>query len=676
MSTKRNVLNQSLPKPIRLAVVVFCVVAICNETSLARGFGGGGGGGRSIGGGGSRPSVSRPSVSRPSSPSISRPSSRPSVSRPTTRPSMPSSRPNIPSSRPSTRPSVPSTRPNTPSTRPSTPSTRPNIPTTRPTSPSTRPSIPSTRPNVPSTRPSITPGTRPSTRPGLQPGSRPDIGNRPSTLPSTRPGVIEKPGNRPSTLPEIRPGVVERPSTRPSPGERPGLGNRPGNGDRPTTLPGLGDRPNRPGEGDRPNRPGDGNRPGLGNRPDRPVNRPSFGDRQDLVNDRLNNREDRWNNRQDRWDDRRDRWDDWHHRHYYHHSYWHHGHWHGHWYPGARWNYWWDNYPALTAFGMTTWAVNRVGWAFGYYNYYNPYASAGTVYIDNSSYDYSQPIVMTPDETSLSADPTAEAAVYEIPDSGMDAFEQARSDFYDGKYEEALKSTDAALQEMPNDTVIHEFRALVTFALGKYQDSAATLYAVLSVGPGWDWTTMSSLYPNVEVYSNQLRALEEYCRQNKDDMSCRFVLAYHYTTGGHAEEAGQLYEAIVKQNPKDSVSKQLLLQIDPEYELPNAPEPVKPPQPSVSIDSEQLVGNWKATREDDSFEMNLKEDKSFSWTYANGEDSQKVTGVWGVDEDGVLALEMNDEGAMLAQVIVSGSKLDFYMLGDTQGSDPLNFVKK
>ena len=63
---------------------------------------------------------------------------------------------------------------------------------------------------------------------------------------------------------------------------------------------------------------------------------------------------------------------------------------------------------------------------------------------------------------------------------------------------------------MPNDTVLHEFRGLVLFALGRYKEAAAADYAVLSAGPGWDWTTLSGLYPNVEVYTEQLRALEQY----------------------------------------------------------------------------------------------------------------------------------------------------------------------
>jgi hypothetical protein len=63
---------------------------------------------------------------------------------------------------------------------------------------------------------------------------------------------------------------------------------------------------------------------------------------------------------------------------------------------------------------------------------------------------------------------------------------------------------------MPKDAATHEFRSLTQFALGKYQEAAATIYAVLAVGPGWDWTTLSSMYPDIDTYTAQLRKLEEY----------------------------------------------------------------------------------------------------------------------------------------------------------------------
>src|SRR6202034_2685255 len=119
-------------------------------------------------------------------------------------------------------------------------------------------------------------------------------------------------------------------------------------------------------------------------------------------------------------------------------------------------------------------------------------------------YDYGQPIVTTaalPDPN----DPSVTGAV--------SLGDQARDAFYKGDYSTALSDIDAAIAKAPSDTPLHEFRALVLFALKRYKDAAGTLYAVLSVGPGWDWTTMSSLYPSVDIYTTQLRALEDYVRQ-------------------------------------------------------------------------------------------------------------------------------------------------------------------
>jgi hypothetical protein len=56
---------------------------------------------------------------------------------------------------------------------------------------------------------------------------------------------------------------------------------------------------------------------------------------------------------------------------------------------------------------------------------------------------------------------------------------------------------------------MHEFRALTQFALGDYRNSAATIHSVLAVGPGWDWATMRELYPSIEVYTEQRKALEK-----------------------------------------------------------------------------------------------------------------------------------------------------------------------
>ena len=125
--------------------------------------------------------------------------------------------------------------------------------------------------------------------------------------------------------------------------------------------------------------------------------------------------------------------------------------------------------------------------------------------------------------------------------------------------------------------MLHEFRALTLFAMRNYKEAAATLYAVLSVGPGWDWTTMIDLYPSEQVYESQLRALEAYVGQNPDAPDGHFVLAYQYMTAAHPEEAAQQYQDVLHLVPTDSVSRQMLALLNSTDDQPGAAPPATAP---------------------------------------------------------------------------------------------------
>ena len=105
---------------------------------------------------------------------------------------------------------------------------------------------------------------------------------------------------------------------------------------------------------------------------------------------------------------------------------------------------------------------------------------------------------------------------------------------------------------------MHEFRALTLFAQGKYQDAAAALYAVLARGPGWDWDTMRSLYPDVGTYTRQLRALEAYIRDRPVDGAARFVLAYHYLVTRQTDAAVRQLQEVVKLTPDNTLAADML----------------------------------------------------------------------------------------------------------------------
>ena len=616
-----------------LTLAAFVVLPEINLDARGRGGGGfsrGGGGGFSRGGGGmSRPA---PRPSRPSTPSFNRPSPRPST------------------------PSF-----NRPSPRPSTPSPPFDA------SEHSLASIDSPKhPLATDNEAEYTFSTIDSSEHSPQALHNVPRSNQGLALPSPTPELDQARSREPGRDPELGQEHYR--------GQARDLGRYrerahvlahfPGTGTRPGTLPGTGTRP--------------GTRPGMGDKLQRPAqlpNRPSIGDRHNNLNNRfgdrtninINNRQEinnRWNNNRDRWGNR---WND---RHWYHHH-WHHGHCHWGWRPG----YMWNRYPVLTAFGVTTWAINRWNWATGYSAYSNPYAT--TTVIDQSStyYDYSQPIQEVESYPETAADGTTPAP--DVPEEAVTTFDRALQEFKSDQFQTALTSVNEALKEMPNDAAVHEFRALVLFAIGRYDDAAAPLYAVLGVGPGWDWTTMISLYSASDVYTEQLRKLEAFTKSNPNDAAARFVLAYHYITQGHEDAAAKQLTEVVKLQPKDPLARDLLLGMDPDANIPT-PKVVDPPKPTEKVTSEQIEGTWTAQRATgEKFTMALKDDGEFTWAYeGGGGQKSEVDGVWAVDDDGILALDMGEEDNIVAQLNPQGgNSLDFYIVGDTSGAEPLKFTK-
>jgi tetratricopeptide (TPR) repeat protein len=517
------------------------------------------------------------------------------------------------------------------------------------------------------------PGLTPGSRPNIGAGQRPDIGSKGGGNIANRPGGGV--GNRPG-----QPGLGNGAGA----GNRPGLGNGPGAGNRPGTLPGLGlgaaggilaanagdnigrrqDRVANRGEnvGDR-----------TQNRQDRvEQRRENLGNRSDNLKDRMENRQDFWqqaqDNRQDFLENRREDWQNWHDDYYGHHDGWYHGAWCDH--GGGWYGHLWSEYPVAAALGTTAWGLNRMGYWFGTEDYANPYYTEPLV-VDGATIDYSQPLAEPP---TVVVEQPGQAA--ELPpgvtSKGLQEFEAARTAFYEGDYPKALAETNKALAAMPKDAVINEFRALVLFALGKYHEAAATLHPVLAVGPGWDWTTLSSLYPSVDTYTGQLRALEDYVRNNDKAADARFLLGYHYLTMGHKEEAAKQFAKVEKNVPNDSVTAQLVQMLGKE-----GTSPTPAPESSVKIDAAQLLGTWTAKRgAKASFELSLDKDKGFTWVYREGKKREEVKGAYALDGD-VLALEPDAGGVMLAQVSTpENGAFDFRTVGAPKSDKGLRFQKK
>jgi tetratricopeptide (TPR) repeat protein len=201
--------------------------------------------------------------------------------------------------------------------------------------------------------------------------------------------------------------------------------------------------------------------------------------------------------------------------------------------------------------------------------------------------DYSTPLaVPTANDLGIPLAPPAPADAAAIPEpvnppandanvrQAGEYFDNARAAFRDGNYAQAQQLDERAIALTPGDPNLHQFRALTMFAQGRYQNAAGALYAVLAAGPGWDWQTLSTFYANPDTYTGQLRALENFERQNPSVGYAHFLLAYHYLAIDARDAAATQLKKVVRLVPGDRLSASLLKALtEPQ---PQAPQTVPP----------------------------------------------------------------------------------------------------
>ena len=346
---------------------------------------------------------------------------------------------------------------------------------------------------------------------------------------------------------------------------------------------------------------------------------------------------------------------------------WYHGDWHG------NWNNSWYHRPVgwWTAGDWAGDDVSAIPWSWGYWPYYNPYY-AGPIVDGSATIDYSQPIVVA----QAAASPPVAQAGLTAEQQATPLFDAARNAFMQGDYQTALAQVDQAIAQVPNDTVLHEFRGLVLFALGRYKEAAAADYAVLSAGPGWDWTTLSGLYPNVDVYTEQLRALEQYAKSHPAASEARFLLAYNYLTCGYTDAAAVQLKEVVRLDPKDQLSAQLLSSISASDTARARRYRASRRRLRSRSDASSLVGNWTATRADSAtIKLALAGDGKFTWALDQNGKPQQFSGTYTV-ADNLLVLKQGNNPMMVGQVAsLANDRFNFKLAGDNPSDPGLTFVR-
>lgn len=320
--------------------------------------------------------------------------------------------------------------------------------------------------------------------------------------------------------------------------------------------------------------------------------------------------------------------------------------------------------------GLGGWGLGRNYYTSGYLPYANPYYAGG----GSGAYDYSQPIPVSTDGANGAAD-----------DAARD-FDAARQQFRNGDYNAALALVDRALSAHPSDAVLHEFRALVLFAQGDYQAAAATLHSVLAVGPGWDWATMIGLYPDVETYTSQLRALEANVKNRPGEPAARFVLAYLYITARQEEAAAKQLQEVVRLMPSDRTAGDLhrmlaklddkVAPVDARPPTPAEPAPADAAKSAPPLAAAAMTGTWHASRDDGSkFDLVLSPDKQFVWDFSQDSRHEKLSGTF-TTEGSLLVLQPKEAGAMIGQVKMDGKdNFSFRLLGAPAEDKGLAFAR-
>ncbi|MBL8848557.1 MAG: tetratricopeptide repeat protein, partial [Planctomycetaceae bacterium] len=137
---------------------------------------------------------------------------------------------------------------------------------------------------------------------------------------------------------------------------------------------------------------------------------------------------------------------------------------------GSYWNFRYQPQIWVNPLTQVSFGVPVVQYAFS-----NPYVATSTASY-YSGYDYSQPVrISTPDPSGA------------ITEEAIRRFDLARAAFRDNNMQQCLQFVDSAIQLFPDDSVMHELRALALFAQGDYETAASIIYSVLGGGPGSDW---------------------------------------------------------------------------------------------------------------------------------------------------------------------------------------------
>ena len=186
------------------------------------------------------------------------------------------------------------------------------------------------------------------------------------------------------------------------------------------------------------------------------------------------------------------------------------------------------------------------GFPFGYgYGGYGGYGYGGYGYGGYGNYGgYGYPVAYT------TSQPTSEQLA-----SATDFTNQGEEAFQAGRYQEAVQKWQHALVDNPNNGGLMLLLSQAMFASGQYSPAAGAVQLGMQALPQDQWGTVvknyTDLYPNIQNYTDQLRALENARTSSPSDPGLRFLLGYHYGYLGYPTQAVKELDKALTLAPKD-----------------------------------------------------------------------------------------------------------------------------
>lgn len=342
------------------------------------------------------------------------------------------------------------------------------------------------------------------------------------------------------------------------------------------------------------------------------------------------------------------------------------------------------NVSAAVGWGLLGWSLGTMVYDYGYRPYYNPYRVHTKVVYRDRVIDYTQPINTVAVDTA----PEDDEVVADMTEESESHVERSQEAFRDGNYLVALEQVDQAISVSPGDGALHEYRALVFFALGKYGEAAGVLNPVLASGPGWDWSTMVALYPSQDVYTDQLQRLESYSEAKPDAADAHFLLGYHYMVCGHLDLAAPQFDLAAELMPADNVSKELASltrssdedaadeETVPLDDGEDAGESGEEPEPEP-VPLEKLTGSWTSQAQGGgTITLTFRDDGTFTWSYTDKNGATKeFKGEYSSNDDGLLVLDSSDSQMVAEVLIPEDEQMNFMLVGGPPDDPGLDFTR-